>query len=108
MLEVRLTRLPLERRVRWLRSNLPIVRSERWWTLPRERSCATKGTRGVRAPVVTRRLIAECVCADDPPMAQAEAAIVRAASVISQVQAELRQLRRQRANSRCRIVPLLI
>jgi hypothetical protein len=57
---------------------------------------------------VTRRLIAECVCADDPRMAQAEAAIVRAASVISQVQAELRQLRRQRANSRCRIVPLLI
>jgi hypothetical protein len=33
---------------------------------------------------VTRRLIAECVCADDPRMAQAEAAIVRAASVISQ------------------------
>jgi hypothetical protein len=30
-------------------------------------------------------------------MAQAEAAIARAASVISQVQAELRQLRRQRA-----------
>jgi hypothetical protein len=72
------------------------------------RSCATKGTRGVRAPVVTRRLIAECVCADDARMAQAEAAIVRAASVISQVQAELRQLRRQRANSRCRITPLLI
>ena len=82
--------------------------NERWWTLPRERSCATKGTRGVRAPVVTRRLIAECVCADDPRMAQAEAAIVRAASVISKVQAELRQLRRQRANSRCRIMSLLV